>query len=243
MQHGLYAVPFWSAAAGSTGRFSGGLLLCRSQVRPRQKIEPGGLQIRRRLDADREGTGLEDRLESGQDGVHPPRRQISLDVSEKQPRPKPVNGLLRGPFTAPARHCPAPVPHCAARVRHSCRTSPVSHANIIQRRRPMSRKAVPQDLARRSDPRRAFGGDIAEEEIAKGKLPTTPARTPSEARRQTETDLVHRRRVVIGALAPGRLEGQIERAAAGPGPRAPGASRGCSRARCPTGRRQPPASR
>ena len=27
----LYAVPFWSAAAGSTGRFSGGLLLCRSQ--------------------------------------------------------------------------------------------------------------------------------------------------------------------------------------------------------------------
>ena len=26
----LYAVPFWSAAAGSTGRFSGGLLLCRS---------------------------------------------------------------------------------------------------------------------------------------------------------------------------------------------------------------------
>ena len=29
----LYAVPFWSAAAGSTGRFSGGLLLCRSQHR------------------------------------------------------------------------------------------------------------------------------------------------------------------------------------------------------------------
>ena len=27
----LYTVPFWSAAAGSTGRFSGGLLLCRSQ--------------------------------------------------------------------------------------------------------------------------------------------------------------------------------------------------------------------
>ena len=106
---------FGPAAAGSTGRFSGGLLLCRSQVRPRRKIEPGGLQIRRRLDADREGTGLEDRLESGQDGVHPPRRQISLDVSEKQPRPKPVNGLLRGPFTAPAPHCPAPVPHCAAR--------------------------------------------------------------------------------------------------------------------------------
>ena len=28
----LYAVPFWSAAAGSTGRFSGGLLLCRSHL-------------------------------------------------------------------------------------------------------------------------------------------------------------------------------------------------------------------
>ena len=28
----LYTVPFWSAAAGSTGRFSGGLLLCRSQA-------------------------------------------------------------------------------------------------------------------------------------------------------------------------------------------------------------------
>ena len=30
----LYAVPFWSAAAGSTGRFSGGLLLCRSHPPP-----------------------------------------------------------------------------------------------------------------------------------------------------------------------------------------------------------------
>ena len=36
----LYAVPFWSAAAGSTGRFSGGLLLCRSQTSPHKNKRP-----------------------------------------------------------------------------------------------------------------------------------------------------------------------------------------------------------
>ena len=174
--HKFRLAPYF--ALSPTRPLSGGLLLCRSQVRPRQKIEPGGLQTRRRLDADREGTGLEDRLESGQDGVHPPRRQISLDVSEKQPRPKPVNGLLRGPFPAPARHCPAPVPHCAARVRHSCRTSPVSHANIIQRRRPMSPKAVPQDLARRSDPRRSFADAARSGDECRSRRPRGTARSP-----------------------------------------------------------------
>ena len=176
IKHKVGLAPYF--ALSPTRPLSGGLLLCRSQVRPRQKIEPGGLQIRRRLDADREGTGLEDRLESGQDGVHPPRRQISLDVSEKQPRPKPVNGLLRGPFTAPAPHCPAPVPHCAARVRHSCRTSPVSHANIIQRRRPMSPKAVPQDLARRSDPRRSFADAARSGDECRSRRPRGTARSP-----------------------------------------------------------------
>ena len=39
----LYAVPFWSATAGSTGRFSGGLLRRRSQsgVNRRHLVEPG----------------------------------------------------------------------------------------------------------------------------------------------------------------------------------------------------------
>ena len=119
-----------------------------------------------------------DGVECGQDGVHPPRRQISLEVSEKQPRPKPVNGLLRGPFPALAPHCPAPVPHCAARVRHSCRTSPVSHANIIQRRRPMSPKAVPQDLARRSYPRRSFADAARSGDECRSRRPRGTARSP-----------------------------------------------------------------
>ena len=44
-----------------------GRLPPRGPARP--QVEPGGLQVRRRLDADRTGTGLEDRLRGGQDGM------------------------------------------------------------------------------------------------------------------------------------------------------------------------------
>ena len=93
------------------------------------------LQVRRRLDTDQKRARLEDWLGNGQDGMPPPRRLIGLDVPEKQPRPDPVSGLLRGPLPLLAGHCPNPVSHCAARVRHSYRTSPVSQTDIIQRRR------------------------------------------------------------------------------------------------------------
>ena len=76
----LYAVPFWSAAAGSTGRFSGGLLLCRSH--------PGSDVIRRTCGDHRRGgdtpAGLAGRLDQVGDDEDAAGRKRARDIGEQR---------------------------------------------------------------------------------------------------------------------------------------------------------------
>ena len=64
-------------------------------VRPSQRVEPGGLKIRRRLDADREGVGFE---AGGQGGPCPSRRLIVPDARRRNSyarAPSPVSIAAR----------------------------------------------------------------------------------------------------------------------------------------------------
>ena len=80
-------------------------------VLPGQQVEPGGVQVSRRLDADREGAQFEGRRRGRERGLRPPCRLVVLDPPEIQPRPHPVAGLLH------RRTCPLALP----RTRHQKR--------------------------------------------------------------------------------------------------------------------------
>ena len=75
-------------------------------ILPGQELEPGGVQVRRRLDADREGPRFEQRLQGGQGGLRPPSRPVVLNAPEIQPRARAVTGLLH-----PRRRRRRPFPH------------------------------------------------------------------------------------------------------------------------------------